>query len=879
MRKFVLKSLFILVPSLFATNGLMAQYLIKGKLIDADTNESLIGATAIIEGTTIGAATDIDGNFELNSPEKGNVKVVFRNIGYNELKKDVALKNATTDLGTISLLQTSVGLDDVTVIASVVRADRQTPVAISNIKMDVLEEKMSNQEFPEILKQTPSVYATKSGGGYGDSRINMRGFDSNNIGVLVNGVPVNDMENGKVYWSNWAGLSDVTQFMQVQRGLGASKLALSSAGGTINIITKSTEAKKGGTFATTIGNDGMTKVSLALSTGLTSKGWSFTALAARNAGDGYINGTNYEGYTYFANISKMINDAHRLSFTAFGAPQWHNQRGMMHTEEDWTKMPGKRRSNSTYGFYDGKITGGPYGYNTYHKPQLSLNHYWTINEKSTLSTALYASISSGGGRRVRTSNSRYGNWLSWNNSTGRPYATSYNADGSVNREGTKLTAEGYLDIDGVVRENQDGNSKMVFTLADNSHQWYGILSSYNNQLTENLSITAGYDGRYYRGTHTEKVEDLLGGDGFVESFPLYGREKGTVIGVGDKTGFNTLGEVIWQGLFGQAEYSNDQLSAFLSASLTYEGYRYHALDKAPVNGSQISKLQSFTPWSTKAGFNWKFNQNNNAFINGGFFTRAPYFDNVFKNFSVNTFEEINYEKIATIEAGYTFAMQNFSATVNGYYTEWNDRGKTASQSLSDGTMGRGVYSGLNARHTGVEVETSYRPIKNLEFRGMFSYGDWIYSDNAHVALYNDNQELVSEYDAYIKDVHVGNSAQMTAALSGSWEIIKGLKVGADWNFFGKNYADFDVNNRKGTPEKHEYFDSYKIPNYCTMDLNASYRMGLKNGMGISFFANGNNILNKKYISDAKDATINKERTALVYYGFGATWSAGVKVAF
>ena len=108
--------------------------------------------------------------------------------------------------------------------------DRKTPVAVSTIKEGAIVEKLGNQEFPEVLNSTPSVYATKAGGGFGDSKINIRGFQNENIAVMVNGMPVNDMENGKVYWSNWAGLSDVTSAMQVQRGLGASKLAIASVG-------------------------------------------------------------------------------------------------------------------------------------------------------------------------------------------------------------------------------------------------------------------------------------------------------------------------------------------------------------------------------------------------------------------------------------------------------------------------------------------------------------------------------------------------------------------------------------------------------------------------------------------------------------------------
>ena len=183
----------------------------------------------------------------------------------------------------------------------------------------VIENKLGSQEFPEILKSTPGVYATKSGGGFGDGRLNLRGFNSENVAVLINGVPVNDMENGRVYWSNWAGLSDVTGAMQVQRGLGASKVAVPSIGGTINILSKTTDVVAGGNFGTSFANDGYFKVGGTVSTGLLESGFAATISASRTSGDGYVDGTQFEGYNYFANISKQINDDHKISLTTFGS--------------------------------------------------------------------------------------------------------------------------------------------------------------------------------------------------------------------------------------------------------------------------------------------------------------------------------------------------------------------------------------------------------------------------------------------------------------------------------------------------------------------------------------------------------------------------------
>ena len=175
--------------------------------------------------------------------------------------------------------------------------DRKTPVAVSTIKAAQILERQGNQELVELLNTTPSVYATKGGGGFGDSQISIRGFESKNVAVMVNGMPVNDMESGTVYMSNWTGLSDVTSTMQVQRGLGSSKLAIASVGGTLNFLTRSADMKKGGVVRVGIGNNDYLKTSFAYNTGKSQNGWATSFLMSRQAGATYIENTDYESYT------------------------------------------------------------------------------------------------------------------------------------------------------------------------------------------------------------------------------------------------------------------------------------------------------------------------------------------------------------------------------------------------------------------------------------------------------------------------------------------------------------------------------------------------------------------------------------------------------
>jgi len=189
---------------------------------------------------------------------KKNLLIAF-SIAIFPLFAQEGNEKATDTLGTYQ------NLEEVVVSSGVidVAKERKTPIAVSKITAKEILLKVGNQEFPEIMNNTPGVYATKQGGGYGDSRISLRGFDQTNTSFLINGQPVNDMENGRVYWSNWQGLTDVASGIQIQRGLGASKLAVPSVGGTVSIFTKSAEKAQGGSFAQMFGNNGYNKTTAA----------------------------------------------------------------------------------------------------------------------------------------------------------------------------------------------------------------------------------------------------------------------------------------------------------------------------------------------------------------------------------------------------------------------------------------------------------------------------------------------------------------------------------------------------------------------------------------------------------------------------------------
>ncbi|RZO97371.1 MAG: TonB-dependent receptor, partial [Flavobacteriales bacterium] len=189
-------------------------------------------------------------------------------------------------------------------------ADRVTPVAASTIKGSEIQKKIGTQDITMTLVNTPSVYVAGQAGGYGDSRIAVRGFEQDNTAYMLNGQPINGMEDGKMYWSNWSGMNDVASVVEIQRGLGASKLAISSVGGTVNFVMNSNDVRQGGFMYAGFANDDYLKTTYSYNTGRSDDGWATSFLLTHWQGDGYNEGSFGQGQTYFFSVGKEINEKH-----------------------------------------------------------------------------------------------------------------------------------------------------------------------------------------------------------------------------------------------------------------------------------------------------------------------------------------------------------------------------------------------------------------------------------------------------------------------------------------------------------------------------------------------------------------------------------------
>jgi outer membrane receptor protein involved in Fe transport len=431
--------------------------------------------------------------------------------------------------------------------------------------------------------------------------------------------------------------------------------------------------------------------------------------------------------------------------------------------------------------------------------------------------------------------------------------------------------------------NGDLGSKAILRSSRNDHEWYGVLSNFSTQLTDELNLTVGVDLRKYVGKHFREVTDLLGGEYFIDS---YTGSNGDInnpyktVKVGDKIGYDNDGKINWYGGFTQLEYNLNDLSTFVSGAYSYTTMqRIDYFKYKPEN--QESEVISFPSYSVKGGANYNINASLNVFANAGYFSRYPDFNVAFPNNANVANDKAQNEKTLSFELGAGFRSDVFSANLNIYHTQWMD--KNYVRRFTSGTPVVEYFaniSGLDARHQGVELDFVYKPIKSVEVTGMVSLGDWTWTNNVQrVLIYDDASKLIGTTNVFVKGLHVGDAAQKTAALGVSCELMKGLKAGIDWNYYRDLYADFDPTVRSVYDNQAiDYPDSWKLPNYSLLDMFVRYNFEM-GGLDATFSGKVNNLLDVEYITEASDGSSNNWDSAQVFYGVGRTWSMSMKIKF
>jgi outer membrane receptor protein involved in Fe transport len=869
------------------TNVALSQNVITGVVVDSNQTQ-LPSANVMIAGTKKGTTTGFNGRFTLRTEKQsGNLKVSY--IGFKPKTVPFDFSNSDNlELGQVVLENDANSLNEIVIIGKGVtdlEQDRQTPIAVSTITREQIQQRaVGNVEFSEIIKNTPSVYVSNQAGGFGDSQIFIRGFDQSNTAYLLNGQPINGMEDGNMYWSNWSGLADIANAVQVQRGLGSSKLAISSVGGTVNIVTKATNRTEGGFARFLVGNGSYLKGTVSYDTGLNDNGWGFSFLLDYwQAHSKYADGTKGQGQNYFFSVGKVAGD-HNFNFLLTGAPQRHDQN--FSKDRELFDRYG-RKYNNNYGFKDGEYLTSRRNY--YHKPVMNLNWDWATSDKSNLSTVAYASFGRGGGTGT------YGNgvgFIDYNKAPEDPI------QGGAYRPSNGLIDWDYIQnvsnaqVEGGFSQGFDGT---LLRASVNNHQWYGMVSNFEYNGIKNLSLNFGGDLRFYRGDHFRQLTDKLGLKGRIEDFG--GNPNNTVTETyspdpwsalfdyapeEDRVNYDYSENINYQGGFGQAEYAIEKFSVFLQGSFSNQSYKRE--DRGNFEGTKESKTVNKLGYNFKTGAAFTFAEDNTVFVNTGQYSRQPFLDNIFPSFSDNTQladPEVENEEIFGLEAGYRFETGDWQVNLNAYYTKWDNRFLNQGGEYDPNPDGDGIpefeqvsylYSDISQLHQGLELDVKWRPMIGLQLRGYATVANWEYDGSSPVRIRDNNtNSFIETLNVQLDGTKIGQAPQTTAGLGVDYDVIANkLKTYITWNYNTDFYGVANPSDAASAGLEGETYQPEKLNSYSLFDLGASYNLKFQD-QRFQIAANVYNVLDHEYISQKDNFGY--------YIGNGTTYNFSIKYLF
>ena len=887
-----------LMVSLMMVGGLFAQS-VTGLVTDADTNP-LSGANVVVDGTEMGTVASETGFYSIKlDPGTYTVTVTF--IGYSSQSQEVVMGEEDVKVD-FALAIDAITMSALEVLAS--RADEKTPVAYTTVGKEELEFRLGSQDVPMALNTTPSVYATQQGGGAGDARINVRGFNQRNVAVMINGVPQNDMENGWVYWSNWDGVADAAQSIQLQRGLSAVNLATPSIGGTMNIITNPASAEKGGKFKQEGGAGSFLKSTFNYNTGLMmGDKLALSGTIVRKTGDGIIDATWTDAWAYYMGASFQANDKNRFELYAIGAPQRHGQNlykqniatysqelagdidgydESAYAEGAKFETEGGRTFNQNWGSVSSDYKGKQYWYmygvgglfgggnqdrynsgflnereNFFHKPLVNLNHFMTINDKTRLSSVLYWSGGSGGGTGTYGSSFRKpaieGN--SWWASS--PWGWDWDAAIATNSD--------RVDTDFHATENR---SKGILRNSINRQDTYGLISKLNYEVSDELELQVGLDWRTAGIEHAREVRDLLGGDYYVD-YADDNAPDGKVVRLGDEIAYHNSTTVDWIGGFLQGNYTKDKLNIYGMGGLSSIKYSYQ--DHFTV-ANEVVKADAISTFQIKGGAMYDVDDNVSVFANTGYVEKPPIMDNVIY-YDGTVASDPSNEAFISSEAGVNFSSDNFAVKVSAYNTDWKDRNLTKAVTTGQGSSGDTdviFLSGINQKHQGLEVEGSMQLNDMIRLNGAVSFGKWKFDGDAagnyQENEYNADGQVVglktTPYTYALDGLMVGDQPQTAYVVGAELTPIKGLRLSGIFKMYDNNYSDWSPNAREydGSDADADREQVWMAPAYNRLDLHGSYKLPKIGGLDMSLTGHVFNALDALYVQDAVD---NSQ-----YNGFG-----------
>jgi hypothetical protein len=385
---------FVFIFSFFSA---YSQYgTITGSIQDDKSNEPINNVKIIIQNSDMQTYSDSDGVFFFNNMSpSGKQILLFSKSGYSNKSFEVIVPdNGSVNIDNLKLkykiqinpIPNEQNLSDNLPTTDIIQ-DLKPPIndqfTISLSDDELSDDTSGSDNISGLLQSSKDVFFRTAAYEFSSSFFKVRGLDSDNGIVHINGIEMNKLYNGRPQWSNWGGLNDVLRNQEFTDGITPSTYSFGGLLGSNNINVRASEYSKGGRVTYSCSNRSYTNRLMATySSGIVEGGWSYALSMGRRWGDeGYQDATFYDSNSLFFSVEKKLSNKHSINFTGIYAP---NRRGKSSPNTQEVYDLKNIRYNDYWGWHDGKKRNSRV--KRVVEPILMLNHYWNINDNTSLNT-------------------------------------------------------------------------------------------------------------------------------------------------------------------------------------------------------------------------------------------------------------------------------------------------------------------------------------------------------------------------------------------------------------------------------------------------------------------------------------------------------------
>ena len=878
----MMKYVFLLLSIVFGASSMTGQHL-SGRVLDIQSGEVLQGVKLEDPSGAVLAETNVEGKFELKIKEDMPL-ISFIKDGYekNVLNIKILDSNELFDYRVFMIPSTEI--------------EEASAIPIIDIEDNDLEDDQE-QEVSSLLTASRDPFISTAAYNWGPLRFRIRGYNSEDNDVYINGVRMEDQETRRIYWGQWGGLNDVTRNRYSVVGLGVMDYAVGGPGGVTWMDMRPSVQRKQTRFSYSLSNRSYTQRLMGTyTTGVLPSGWSFAFSGSRRwANEGYLPGTFYDAWGYYGAAEKKINHQHSLSLIVFGAPSRRGKSGAGTME--MYEIAGSHYYNPYWGYQVGKKRNSRVAHS--HIPVGILEHRWMLNENVRLNTSLSFQKGSNGSTGINWADAPdpradyYQKWPSYfRSSTTKTQLADWLSEDENNRQ---VQWEQFYLINAsnpttITNANGSGKditgNRSLYVVQDRRYDYQQLQgrSTLFAQLSERLSAVGGIGIRQFNKHNFNLVDDLLGGDYWLDinkyetdfvkrQYDIEHPNK--VVYKGDTTGYNYTANIREWEAWGQGVYTLPRLDFFLSGKVygtTYWRKGFWKNGFFPDRSQGLSKKKSFLNYTLKGGVTYKVSGKQYLVLNGMTATRPPsLFNSMISPRTRNDFiKNLTNEKILSGELSWIYNSPEWKGRVSLYHTDFvggvNHRSaffdSDNAAGLEEGEFGNIILTNIDRRNQGVEMALEMQLGRGFQLGLVGAYGAYRYTSRMGFSIVPDDSDTPLDLDStiYSKNFRLAGtpeqaySAELRYSSPRYW--FAALKV----NYLGARYLDFYPYRRTADftqgfvqedPQFKKVIEQERVPGAMTLDFfgGKSFRFNhhfIYLTLGVNNLLNNTNIITGGY---------------------------------